>query len=99
MLHKCANPNCSTPFLRLTEGKLFVIQGPFRTFRAHASRTKPVLRQIEHYWLCDSCSRQFTLIYEPGLGAQTVPLPQVIIRKAPHSVIDDHAAGNANVGS
>jgi hypothetical protein len=61
MLHKCANPECTRPFRRLTEGKLFLVESPNR-------------RRAEYYWLCDDCASVLTLTFEAGRGMITVPI-------------------------
>lgn len=76
MLHKCANPACSVPFLRMTEGKLFLVQMPFSSgSRKAAGQRKSGLRRIEHYWMCDQCARQLTIVFDASRGMLTVPLP------------------------
>jgi hypothetical protein len=77
MLHKCANPTCSIPFRHLREGKLFLAETEyFSGTRAavHASRRFRPSRHVEHYWLCNDCSRQLTLAFDPERGMITVPL-------------------------
>ena len=53
MLSKCANPGCSELFRYLGEGRLFQLE---RTATLEDGG-KPT-RRIEHYWLCDRCSRE-----------------------------------------
>ncbi len=55
MLSKCANPVCSMPFRRLSEGKLFTVEA----------------RQwgrVECFWLCDKCSLSLTFVFNPTKG-------------------------------
>ncbi|WP_041855849.1 hypothetical protein [Candidatus Korobacter versatilis] len=52
MLSKCANPGCSELFRYLGEGRLFQLE---RTFAS--DQGGKAVRKIEHYWLCDRCSR------------------------------------------
>ena len=74
MLHKCANPACTAPFLSLRQGKLFLAE----TFSSDMSPVydgnRRKLRRREHFWLCDACSSHFTLRFDPTLGMLTVPL-------------------------
>jgi hypothetical protein len=79
VLHKCANPACSSLFRSLSRGKLYLLDrensapvatGVVTVFRAGRSG-----RQIERYWLCDGCSSRLTLTFERGRGMVTVPLP------------------------
>ncbi len=75
MLHKCANPSCENAFLKLTQGKLFLVetdQAYARGLSIVSKRTAQ--RRIEHYWLCDSCAPVLTLAYERGRGIVAVPL-------------------------
>jgi hypothetical protein len=91
MLHKCANPECSAPFLSLREGKLFLAETfPSQNgFAFDGNRRKQ--RQREHFWLCDACSAHFTLRFDNTLGMLTVPLS---IRSAPRYLT--RAAGSAS---
>src|SRR5690348_4075613 len=82
MLHKCANPACSNPFRRLSEGKLFQVETEYlapseRNLSGRPSRNP---RRVEHYWLCNQCSSFLTLTFEKG-GMITVPLPDLGARK------------------
>ena len=84
MLHKCANPACSNPFRRLSQGKLFQVETD--DFEASSSRQSTPQRRMrtarrEHYWLCDQCSSLLTLTFEEGRGMITVPLPQAAGKK------------------
>lgn len=77
MLHKCANPSCENAFLKLTQGKLFLVE----TDQASAAgpslvSKKPNQRRIEHYWLCDACAPVLTLAYQRGRGIVAVPLTE-----------------------
>jgi len=77
MLHKCANPACSVPFLRMAEGKLFAVQmKPTPASNARGlNPKKSALRKVEYYWMCDSCARQLTIFVDAERGMVTVPLP------------------------
>jgi hypothetical protein len=75
MVSKCANPQCSAPFLYLRQGKLFRME----TDAVHASdsrlkadpETRKASRHIEFYWLCDGCAAAMTLTYKKGIGVTT----------------------------
>ena len=83
MLHKCANPDCSSVFRRLSHGKLFLLEIDQAMESSHrpsptnppTNRRERQARRVERYWLCDLCSSLFTLIFERGRGMVTVPLP------------------------
>ncbi len=67
MLQKCANPACAAPFRSLREGKLFLVEN-------HTSEVGERKLRHEHFWLCTTCSTQFTLRFDEEGGMVTVPL-------------------------
>jgi hypothetical protein len=74
MVSKCANPDCSAVFLYLRVGKLFsaeVESGEPRKsgFGSEAGVKKP-MRRIEFFWLCDTCSKRMTLVFDKNLGVK-----------------------------
>jgi hypothetical protein len=78
VLHKCANPDCSSVFRRLSQGKLFLVETDSTAMlcgTASVSRRERPARRFERYWLCDCCSSFLTLTFEHGRGMVTVPLP------------------------
>jgi hypothetical protein len=52
MISKCANPDCSKLLMRLDGGRFF----GFPTSKSG----------IEHFWLCISCSKNYTLKHHAG---------------------------------
>ena len=73
MLSCCDNSNCSKPFLRLREGKLFLVETDKLTKPGQSAappfvRARRQQRLVEHYWLCDDCAAQYTLIYDRDNG-------------------------------
>jgi hypothetical protein len=79
MLSQCANSDCRKPFLRLREGKLFLVE----TDRVHRSgeaavppfvRARKQRRVVEHFWLCDDCAPHWTLAYDAERGIELIPL-------------------------
>ncbi len=78
MLHKCANPGCSTEFRQLRSGKLFRFESaPSNNARQQETIGAPrnrVIRRVEHYWLCDLCFPCITLIFDCQAGVSMVPL-------------------------
>jgi hypothetical protein len=77
MVSKCANPACDRAFRYLADGRLFHID-----VRGHPelARKRPDLKRsedIEHFWLCGDCARQFTVTYVDGQGITAVPLSQL----------------------
>jgi hypothetical protein len=74
MLHKCANPTCTVPFLSLREGKLFLAETCDSDQNVPLDGSRRKVRRREHFWLCDACSSHFTLRFDPNRGMLTVPL-------------------------
>ena len=79
MLSQCANARCSKPFLRLREGKLFLVETDRLAKPGEAAappfvRARQQHRHVEHYWLCDACAAQWTLIYDRDEGVALAPL-------------------------
>src|SRR4051812_16790362 len=78
MLSRCANNKCCKPFLKLREGKLFLVETERLTKPGTSAppfvRARRQQRTVEHYWLCDECALQWTLVYDCERGATLVPL-------------------------
>lgn len=78
MLSHCANSECSKPFLRLREGRLFLVEtSPVTEPAGPNARTAPPQRKlpqrVEHFWLCDECAPFWTLIQTGSRGLALVP--------------------------
>lgn len=78
MLSQCANEKCGKPFLRLREGKLFLVETE-RVAKPGESappfvRVRQSQRLVEHYWLCDECAAKWTLIHDHERGIELAPL-------------------------
>lgn len=71
MVHKCANPACSSPFRNLRKGRVFVEEVEGNLEGNSTSRS----RRLEYFWLCDSCCLSMTVIAEKGNGVRIAPLP------------------------
>ncbi len=83
MLSHCANAECHIPFLRLREGKLFLVETdrlmkPGTTSVPPFVRARQQQRQVEHYWLCDECANRWTLIYDRECGVTLAPLKRPV---------------------
>lgn len=79
MLSRCANSQCGKPFLKLRDGKLFLVETDRVTKPGEPSappfvRARQQQRCVEHYWLCDDCAAQWTLIYDREHGIKLSPL-------------------------
>jgi len=87
MLSQCANSQCGKPFLKLREGKLFLVETD-RVRRPGESVSPPFVRArqqqrlVEHFWLCDECAPHWTLIYDGERGITLVPLRRALSRAA-----------------
>ncbi len=68
MVSKCANPNCSTIFRYLHEGRLFHVPG-----QATKMASSAISHPDEFFWLCSECSQQLTIVVDPGIGVHTAP--------------------------
>jgi hypothetical protein len=78
MLAKCSNPSCSARFLRLGNGRLFILE-------ADLPRQTDKSEPTEYFWLCDHCSARMTLRLAEDERVVAVPLP-VGIHKLPYGV-------------
>jgi hypothetical protein len=81
MLSHCANPQCSRPFLRLRQGKLFLVETEFVAKLGELTApSSPHMRQrprrVERYWLCDQCAEVWTLVQDRKQGIVLVALPR-----------------------
>lgn len=79
MLSHCANSQCGTPFLRLEQGKLFLVEidyaskSPTDEAFALTHKRKPP-RSTERFWLCDRCAQVWTLVQDKNRGIVLLPL-------------------------
>jgi hypothetical protein len=86
MLSQCANGQCAKPFLKLRDGKLFLVETK-RSPEAGEAVAPPFIRArqqqrlIEHFWLCDDCATRWTLIFDLERGIQLVPLRRPVANK------------------
>ena len=99
MLHKCANPSCSSPFRRLSEGRLFLVESEAVNHSNLSRRDEGRARHIEHYWLCNQCAGLFTLSFEKGRGLVTVPLPFPARKPMAHSLPGEATADRSALES
>jgi hypothetical protein len=77
MVSKCANPECSAPFLYFHRGRLFRLETEGRQDRrrnlgGETGAGKP-LRRIEFYWLCQDCAEKMTLAFDRTTGISVRP--------------------------
>lgn len=67
---KCANPACPTAFHWLAGGKFFRFRDGLKLAHAGTSGTLPKKDEggARHFWLCERCSRVFSLTYDEMHG-------------------------------
>ncbi len=84
MLSRCANDECCKPFLKLRDGKLFLVETERLTRPREAMppfvRARKQQRTVEHYWLCDECATRWTLVYDREQGLTLAPLPRPAVK-------------------
>jgi hypothetical protein len=83
MLSHCANAKCSRPFLRLGQGKLFLLETECVAKpgeRTPPSYVRQQARRVERYWLCDQCAGVWTLVHDQNQGIALVPRPRPPVR-------------------
>jgi hypothetical protein len=102
MLSHCANAKCGKPFLKLREGKLFLVETDRFSKPGEAAsppfvRARQQQRLVEHYWLCNECAPLWTLLYDRENGVSLAPLrrPMVKITTAEASSEGAQASGMA----
>ena len=66
MVNQCVNPACGKPLHYLREGKIFLF-----SHKQQPGDTKN-LHRLEHYWLCGSCTKDWTLTSDEKNGVQLV---------------------------
>lgn len=78
MLSRCANDQCCKPFLKLRDGKLFLVETDRITKPGESAppfmRARQLQRSVEHFWLCSDCASQWTLVFDPEQGVALSPL-------------------------
>lgn len=65
MVSHCANPNCQKPLHYLREGKVFLFSR-----KNNLKQNSKSLQLLEHYWLCGTCSKEWTLTMDGENGIQ-----------------------------
>ena len=81
MLSHCVNSKCGRAFLRLGEGKLFLVETEYwaqgrELTETPGTRLRKTQRHLERYWLCDQCAGVWTLMQERnGIVLLALPPP------------------------
>ena len=89
MLSHCANSKCGRSFLRLAEGRLFLVESGYDG-QSHEAQSKHSIitpsrhrrktpRQVERYWLCHQCAEVWTLAQDRN-GIVLLLLPPALSR-------------------
>jgi hypothetical protein len=63
VLSKCANPACFARFRYLSQGRIFNIE----MTKTSTTDFRAASQKIEHFWLCETCSRVMKVVRENGL--------------------------------
>ncbi len=97
MLSRCANSQCCKPFLRLRDGKLFLVETdrinkPGEPAAPPFVRARQQQRCVEHYWLCNDCATHWTLIYDSASGVALTPLRRPAVSAAVAAGVHSGAA-------
>ena len=87
MLSRCANSKCCKPFLRLREGKLFLVETDRLTKAGESAapafvRARQQQRCVEHFWLCNDCATRWTLVFDREHGVTLEPLRRAVVSVA-----------------
>ena len=86
MLSHCANSECGKPFLKLRNGKLFLVEvkrvNEGESVHSSIVRARQQRRLVEHYWLCHECAARWTLVYDRDRGITLAPLPRPVVNAA-----------------
>ena len=96
MLSHCANSKCGKPFLKLREGKLFLVETE-RVTKPGESAAPPFVRARQQprlrgaFWLCDECATQWTLAYDRVNGVALVPLRRAVVSVAAEAASAAHS--------
>lgn len=96
MLSHCANSQCRKPFLRLRDGKLFLVEidrltrpgEPAHPPFIHARKEQ---RAVEHFWLCNECSSRWSLVYDRDEGIRLTPLRRTVEKAMAKAVASEIA--------
>ncbi len=72
MVNHCSNPECCKPLHYLREGRIFVFDLPDPLA---STKNGKVVRRMEHFWLCGSCSDAFTLEQDRDKHVSICPKP------------------------
>lgn len=71
MLAKCTNPSCTETFRYLGQGRLFRLEAD-PVSRSYTSFPDSI--QEEYFWICEGCSKDYTLHLEDGGHVSLIPL-------------------------
>jgi hypothetical protein len=71
MISECANPDCRAAF-DYHNGRYF----RFHKIQ-HAGEQRPNTHCVQHFWLCQSCSTEYTLNYHADRGVFLLRQPDI----------------------
>jgi len=61
VVSKCANPACFARFRYLRQGRVFKVE-----IKTPSHNPDQPNSRIEHFWLCDDCSRVMKVVWHNG---------------------------------
>ncbi len=67
MVNQCANPNCRKPLHYLRDGRVFLFSR-----KNSAAENRKLPHRLEHYWLCGTCVKEWTLQMDNENGVKLV---------------------------
>ena len=88
LISLCANPACGRPFHYLRGGRLYRFEvrapsSPCKDVPNAICSTKPSHSTV-FFWLCEPCSRKFSLQFKSHEGASLVPLTDPAFKAGSH---------------
>jgi len=83
MVKKCANPQCSEPFMHLAEGRLFAVSHPsHEPDNANPERSNEHSALWEYFWLCDKCAATMTVAIDRKHVVRVIKLASCLSKTA-----------------
>jgi hypothetical protein len=91
-------PNACKPFLRLREGKLFLVETGRPEKWGHSKadgvfHARTVQPRIERFWLCDECASHWTLVHDREQGILLAPLRKPVASVPVAAEVSEKRAG------
>ena len=79
-LIRCINQSCGRSLALHDDGRLFQFEVVSISLAANDEASTPFdekpVRETVHFWLCETCASQFSLVLEPANGLRMVPITE-----------------------